>query len=733
MKKINIYFLVVMIFLVALPQDKVEAACSIGEGVLTFGQTSLAIKNMQTCLSSQGYGIPAGATGYYGVQTKLAVQKFYANKLGMPHWHGLSVGPMGREKLLTETASAVLPTTSTSAVVGYKPAGSSDNFIKYVRDANNFHDKYAVPALGVESQSVTKANALADGSSPQRVSETTVQISGVDEPDIVKTDGKNIFYSRNNWFGLPIMPMLRTGGMESVADKMMIAPYPVNQGETTVVNAFPPTSMVVSNKIKETGEMLLDKSSNTLVIFAQPNIVAYDVTKATTPKKLWIMPWPKNSSMVTARLKDGKVYLVSETWVDQGNPCEIVPMKGVNSLFIPCADIYVPTKIEPVSNTYSIFKINPKTGAVENKLAFAGDGIGTTVMVSKDNIYLATRAYTEPASVMLEVIVNVVPKYFSAEVAAGVNKIKNYDISPNGKFNEIINVIIQGELNKMSPDKRLATETGFNNEVENEMAKRVRDLETTRISRIALDDLSIKATGLVSGSLLNQFSLDEYQGNLRVSTTVGGNSWLPWGQRGNSVNDVYVLDSNLKKKGEVLDLGKGERIYSTRFMGDQGYVVTFKQIDPFYVLDLSNPSAPKLSGELKIPGYSSYLEKITDDLVLGVGREDNNVKLSLFDVSVASSPKEVAKYLLKDEWSEVENNHHAFMLDSDHKTFFIPGGKGGYFFDYSNNNLKLLSTVAQNSVSRALYIDNYYYLVGNEEIKVVDLKTWKEINKLILK
>jgi inhibitor of cysteine peptidase len=183
----------------------------------------------------------------------------------------------------------------------------------------------------------------------------------------------------------------------------------------------------------------------------------------------------------------------------------------------------------------------------------------------------------------------------------------------------------------------------------------------------------------------------------------------------------------------VLDLGKGERIFSTRFMDDQGYVVTFKQVDPFYILDLSNPSAPKLSGELKIPGYSSYLEKISDDLVLGVGRENNNVKISLFDVSNASAPKEVAKYLLKDEWSEVENNHHAFMLDADNKTFFIPGGQGGYFFSYADNGLKLVSTVSQSGVTRAIYIDDYYYVVGNDAIKVLDLNTWKEVGKLGLK
>ncbi len=725
MKKINIYFVLMVLIFVALPQSRVEAACSIGEGVLAFGQSSIAIKSLQSCLVSQGYSIPAGATGYYGVQTKLAVQKFYADKLGLPHWHGMSVGPLGREKI-TGLAGGVVSLGS-----GYKQAGSAETFKKYVAEFKNFNQGIAPQAMGLDDAKSSVSNE-SSASAPQRVSETTVQIAGVDEPDIVKTDGKNIFYSRNNWYGGPIMPMVRTGGMETVADKMMIAPYPVNPGTTDIINAFPPTDLKLSSEIKETGDLLLDKPSNTLVVLSYPKIVAYNVANPASPKKLWDLEIPQNSSIVAARLNAGKIYLVTETWIDNGNPCPLASMTGSRSMFVPCAEIYVPMQIEPVSHTYNIMTVDPVKGNIEKKLAFASDGGATTVMMSKNNIYLATRAYTEPTAVMLDVLSIVTAKDLSTVAKDSINKIKGYEISLSGKLNEV-SIIIQNEFNKLDPNARLKAESNFNNDVALEMTKRQRDLETTRIARIALDTLSIQATGAVPGSFLNQFSLDEYNGDLRVSTTVGGNNWFSWGRGGESVNDVYVLGADLKKKGEVLDLGKGERIFSTRFMGDQGYVVTFKQVDPFYVLDLANPAAPKLSGELKIPGYSSYLEKISDDLVLGVGRENNNVKVSLFDVSVASAPKEVAKYLLKDEWSEIENNHHAFMLDADNKTFFLPGGQGGYFFSYANNDLKLASTVAQSNVARAIYINDYYYVIGRDAIKVLDLKTWKEVGKLGLK
>ena len=729
MKKLNLYLFLLLVVFVALPQNRAEAACVISNGTLAYGQSNQAIKSLQSCLATAGYAVSAGATGYYGTQTKLAVQKFYKDKLNLPSWHGLSVGPLGKEKI-TGLSGKVVSVSS-----GYKKAGSEATFKKYLAENNiyNLKGEMTVPTVIMDAAERTTTNSLATPSaSPQRVSETTVQIAGVDEPDIVKTDGESIFYSRNSWYGGPIMPMVRATNAEIMAqDKMMIAPYPINPGATAIINAFPPTSLAVNEKITETGDLLLDKTTNTLVILAYPKIVAYNVKNEKKPKKLWDLEIPQNSSVVTARLNAGKIYLVTRAWIDNGNPCPALPSSGSKTMFVPCIDIYVPMQVESVSDTFSVFTLDPVSGKVEKKLAFASDGSATTVMMSKYNLYLATRAYSESTDVMLEVISTVATKYLSLEATKSINKIKGYEISLSGKLNEI-SVLVQNEFNKLSQNARLETETNFNNDIAAEMNKRQRDLERTRIARIALSTLSIEAVGTVPGSLLNQFSLDEYNGDLRVSTTVGGNNWFSWGRSGESVNDVYVLAADLKKKGEVLDLGKGERIYSTRFMGDQGYVVTFRQIDPFYVLDLANPTAPKLSGELKIPGYSSYLEKISEDLVLGVGREDNSVKISLFDVSVASAPKEVSKYLIKDEWSEVENNHHAFMLDSDNKTFFIPGAQGGYFFSYANNDLKLAFTLAESNVARAIYIDDYYYVIGNDSIKVLDLKTWKEVSALDL-
>jgi uncharacterized secreted protein with C-terminal beta-propeller domain len=259
------------------------------------------------------------------------------------------------------------------------------------------------------------------------------------------------------------------------------------------------------------------------------------------------------------------------------------------------------------------------------------------------------------------------------------------------------------------------------------MMKRVRDITRTSVTRISTGSLDIGVTKSIPGYLLNQFALDEYDGYLRVAVTVGN----VWGSA-NSLNDVYVLDENLALVGSVTDLGETERVYSARFIGDRGYLVTFRQIDPFYVLDLSDPRAPSVEGELKIPGYSSYLEAIDANTVLGVGRDGNNVKLSLFDVANPANPTERDVYSLKEYWTEVEGNHRAFLRDEKHQVVFIPGGQGGYVLSYAGDQLTLKAAVSGYAVRRAVFIDDYLYVVGENEITVLDENTWKEAATLSL-
>jgi hypothetical protein len=174
------------------------------------------------------------------------------------------------------------------------------------------------------------------------------------------------------------------------------------------------------------------------------------------------------------------------------------------------------------------------------------------------------------------------------------------------------------------------------------------------------------ASGSVPGSLLNQFSLDEYQGYLRAITTDGS----PWDDRNQSETSLVVLQEQgdrLVPVGEVGGIGKGEQLYSARLIDDVGFAVTFRQTDPFYVLDLSDPTDPRIAGELKIPGVSTYLHPIGDHMVLGIGQDateegrTTGLKLSLFDVSDPARPREVSVWTMPDSYSPAENDHRAFQ------------------------------------------------------------------------
>ncbi len=196
--------------------------------------------------------------------------------------------------------------------------------------------------------------------------------------------------------------------------------------------------------------------------------------------------------------------------------------------------------------------------------------------------------------------------------------------------------------------------------------------EIHRFSTTGTEPADYVASGSVTGTLLDQWSMSEHDDHLRVAVTIQP----PWTGRTMDVpessSSVVVLATDgdeLVETGRVDDLGKGEQIYAVRFMGDQGYVVTFRQVDPLYSLDLSDPTAPVATGELKITGFSSYLHPVGDGLLLGVGQEATEEgritggQVSLFDVSDPASPQRLAQIDLGEgASSEVEGDHRAFLF-----------------------------------------------------------------------
>ena len=207
------------------------------------------------------------------------------------------------------------------------------------------------------------------------------------------------------------------------------------------------------------------------------------------------------------------------------------------------------------------------------------------------------------------------------------------------------------------------------------------------VTKIALNggEFDISAQGEVTGHLLNQFSLDEYNGNLRLAVT----NYIEKEEDGtwvyNTENAVYVLDENLELIGSVDGLARGERIYSARFMGEKIYMVTFKETDPLFVIDASDPTAPKVLGELKIPGFSNYLHPFGEDMLIGFGEDiefneefnstkKKGLKLSLFDVSDPTNPIEVDTITFGDAYShsEAQYNHKQILFDAKRSLFGFP-------------------------------------------------------------
>ena len=284
----------------------------------------------------------------------------------------------------------------------------------------------------------------------------------------------------------------------------------------------------------------------------------------------------------------------------------------------------------------------------------------------------------------------------------------------------------------------------------------------TSIYRVRVNgsELTFEAKGNVLGYVLNQYSMDEYNGYFRLATTSRKNQ--------TQQNNVYVLDSNLTVTGKLENLAEDERIYSARFMGDKCYLVTFRQIDPFFILDMSNPAEPKVAGELKIPGYSSYLHLYDENHVIGLGKENSNVKLSLFDVSNVNKPMEVAKYIVEGDWTDSEalNQPKAFLFDKEKELLVIPVSKtnygvidtkdgestatqggfwqGAYVFKITASNFTLRDDITHQEttssyygydyntqIHRALYIDNTLYTISNAKVllnNLDDLTLITEVN-----
>jgi len=551
---------------------------------------------------------------------------------------------------------------------------------------------------------------------PERISETTVQVIGIDEPDIVKTDGKEIYFSLKESFS-----------PERFFEEQVILPKRVI--ETKIIKAFPPEKLSLEEKINKGGDLLLKE--NVLIIFSGREIYGLDVSEPKSPKEIWKIEFEEKGYLVGARLFKNKIYFVTKNKIDEVYPCPIKPLfLEEKPITIECNQIYHPIIKVPVDVTYNAFILEPNSGKIETKISFVGSSDLSIIYMSENGIYITYSFYGDLIKIYYDFLYEKCQDLIPTEIFEKLKKLKDYEISTQSKLTEL-RIILESYIETLSEDEKRKIENELENRKQKYLKERKRDLEKTGVVKIELKDFKVVATGEIPGNPLNQFSLDEYKNHLRIATTIGERFWLfGFWRVEESANDIYILDENLKIVGKIEDLGIGEKIYSARFIEDKGYLVTFREIDPFFVFDLSNPQKPELKGELKIPGYSSYLHPIEKDKILGIGKEEWKVKISLFAVSDPQKPKEVDKYILDESWSDILETHHAFLQDKKHQIFFLPTPRGGYIFSYQEDKLELKRVVSDILAKRAVYINDYLYIIGENKLVILDEFTWEKINEI---
>jgi uncharacterized secreted protein with C-terminal beta-propeller domain len=505
------------------------------------------------------------------------------------------------------------------------------------KNGSGYYDKGGVMPLGMpetmssrEGVSAPMANKAADGSvtvDNVEYSSTNNQVKDVDEGDVVKTDGKYLYRFENG--------------------KVSVAEFDRQEGLFNYIGSITPEHDVASNfKLHLDGKVLTlignDYEADTFIgTYLIDEVAIRDLQAGNSPsaqRKIVL-----DGSLVDTRLYKGVLYVISRYGTDYGIDWAVEGTKG-----------------------------DPRVTNIENYLPKYLENGDSKSFASCGDLTLIY-PMTEPTSFLNVISVDL--KNSKAEV---------------GKQT----ILGASDIMYMSTNNLYLAQTTYNNwwwawraVRENKQAS-----DETNIFKFALKDAKVSFVNetTLTGTLVNQFAMDEYNENLRVALTKtavdpcanSGNTrcQIPpnWQARSNLVK---ILDKNLKEIGAVEGLARGEQIFSARFIKDRGYLVTFKRTDPLFSLDLSNPSMPKAVGELKVPGFSNYLHPVFDNgYLIGVGKEANDqgvvqgLKISLFDVRDITNAKLVdsVEVGIAGTDSLVNQDHKAFLWDERNNLLVLP-------------------------------------------------------------
>jgi uncharacterized secreted protein with C-terminal beta-propeller domain len=456
---------------------------------------------------------------------------------------------------------------------------------------------------------------------------TNVQEEGVDEPDLVKTDGKTVFAIAN-------------GTLDAVA---------VNAGKPRLLDTLKLNTVA-------TYELLLH--GDRLLVIGRGG---YWAEPLPATAKLIAPYQPANSVLTEVDVSDPKALKVVRTLELDG---AYVAARLVGSTVRLVASSQVPASlpfVQPANDAPEAVAFARK----HNAAVLAGARIGKWLpsyrikraghRAGPEHAVVQCRRVTRPVSFsglgMLTVL--------TIDLSKGIEPVDSTALMTDARivYASQANLYVATERWADRPDPAKPTEE--------------QPGATTQIHRFDISSPAktvYKGSGTVSGFLLSQWSLSEFQGVLRVVSTETPAWWGAGGDSQSFLTTLRLADNGLDQVGRVGDLGRGERVYAVRFVGNTGYVVTFKQVDPLYTVDLADPAKPRVLGELKIPGYSAYLHPIGEDLLLGIGQAaDENgrvqgTQVSIFDVSDLRHPTRLATRELGLGWSEAESDHHAFLF-----------------------------------------------------------------------
>ncbi len=567
-------------------------------------------------------------------------------------------------------------------------------------------------------------------------SETNIQVKGVDEPDIVKNDGKYI--------------------------------YAVSGSKVIIVNAYPAEDMEILSEINVSNIRNIFLNNNKLIIFSnnykggqKTDIKIYDVTDKEFPELEKEIS--TDGYYVNARMINDYVYVIANQHVGFDNI--VLPGIMVDGIKEEIAVNKISYFNYPdTSYTFTnILAINSQDLEFESKTFLTG--ASHNIYVSQENIYLTYTKRVKSNNYLEEMVDEVMKPIVPREQRREIKEIMDSEKSLNEKYNEVSNLVQEYSMSLTGKEKAEFDQELFE-KMQEFMIEIQKKTEKTVVHKINIDENNIEyiTAGEVPGTVLNQFSMDEYDNNFRIATTTG-DSWSD-----NSLNHLYVLDSNLEIIGSVDDLAKGEKIYSARFLGEKAYMVTFKKVDPLFVIDLSDPENPEVLGQLKVTGYSSYLHPYDENHIIGIGKEATEqgriqgVKIALFDVSDVENPIEKAKYEVKGRWSNSNAlyDHKAFLFDKDRELLVLPMSyseewtntegvrkyehwQGSFVFKINQDTIELKGKIDHKentteqgyyygpyAVQRSLYMDDTLYTISRTMIKANDLEDLSEINKVKL-